>query len=41
MEVTNLSYALRSELTVKTTNIVCVPPVLATLTISVIAFRAL
>jgi hypothetical protein len=36
-----LTYALRNELTVKTTNIICEPPALATLTISVIAFGAL
>jgi hypothetical protein len=36
-----MTYALRSKLTVKTTNIICAPPALATLTISFIAFRAL
>jgi hypothetical protein len=36
-----LTYALRSKLTDKTTNIICAPPALAALTISVIAFRAL
>jgi hypothetical protein len=36
-----MTYALRTKLTVKTTNIICAPPALATLTISLIAFRAL
>jgi hypothetical protein len=36
-----MTYALRSKLTVKTTNIICKPPALVTFTISFIAFRAL
>jgi hypothetical protein len=41
IKAAHFSYAFKTNLTVEAVNIICAPPALATLTTSVIAFRAL